>query len=85
MPKDNGEEIKKEIVNLLSKHSQGLTLEDLSQLIHVHRQTVTKYVLELKGAKIIYRRWVGSASLHYLTKFSRKFEKSDGIRSLRRT
>jgi DNA-binding transcriptional ArsR family regulator len=66
MPKDNGEHIKATIVLLLRKHPEGLTLEELSQIIKVHRQTVTKYVLELKGAEIIYRRWVGSASLNYI-------------------
>ena len=66
MPKDNSEQIKGMIVLLLRKHPEGMTLEDLSRTIMVHRQTVTKYVLELKGAQVIYRRWVGSASLNYL-------------------
>ena len=68
MPKDSSEKIKKMIIALLEKHPEGLTLKDLSQQIRVHRQTVTKYVLELKGAEKIHRRWVGSASLHYVKK-----------------
>jgi len=74
MPKDNSEQIKGMIIQLLEKHPEGLTLEDLSRIIHMHRQTVTKYILELKGAEVVYRRWVGSASLNYL---KGKFGKSE--------
>lgn len=74
MSKTNGEQIKKKIVEFLGRHPEGLTLEDLSHLMQLHRQTVTKYVLELKGAEVIRRRWVGPASLHYLKEdFLEKF------------
>lgn len=63
---DNSEEIKRKIVETIRKHPEGLTIEALSKTLGMHRQTVTKYVLELKGAGVIIRRRVGSATLHYL-------------------
>ena len=62
----NGERLKKQTLSILKTHPEGLTIRSLSEIIGVHRQTITKYVLELKGAGIIHRRRVGSATLHYL-------------------
>jgi len=64
--KVRGEEIKKRAIEILRDHPEGLTIEDLSRLIKAHRQTITKYVLELKGADIIFRRRIGAVTLHYL-------------------
>ncbi|MBI4010010.1 MAG: hypothetical protein HY361_02340, partial [Candidatus Aenigmarchaeota archaeon] len=50
----------------MKNHPQGLTIKELADSIGIHRQTVTKYVLELKGADTLVRRRVGSATLHYL-------------------
>ena len=66
MVNNNGERIKKSIIIALAKHPEGLTIKDLSEILNLHRQTVTKYVFELKGAGVIKRRYVGSATLHYL-------------------
>jgi len=72
---DNGEMIKKKIIKILKDHPEGLTIKDLSEIIGAHRQTITKYVLALEGMGIIYRRRVGSATLHYLRKnYSGEFE-----------
>ena len=68
MSNGNGEKIKDKILKLLKKHPEGLTIQDLANRLSLHRQTVTKYLLELKGAGIIVRRNVGSATLHYLKK-----------------
>lgn len=67
----NGERLKEQTLSILETHPEGLTIQSLSEIIGVHRQTITKYVLELKGAGIIHRRKVGSATLHYLNKFSK--------------
>ena len=73
----NGERLKKQTLSILKTHPEGLTIRSLSEIIGVHRQTITKYVLELKGAGIIHRRKVGSATLHYLKEYYPKnFEKS---------
>ena len=63
---DNGETIKKKIIKILKNHPEGLTIKDLSEIIGAHRQTITKYVLVLEATGVIYRRRVGSATLHYL-------------------
>lgn len=62
----SSEEIKERIINLLRKHPGGLTIKDIANALKFHRQTVTKYILELKGAGVIIRKRVGSATLHYL-------------------
>jgi predicted transcriptional regulator len=77
----NGKNVKQEIIRILETHPEGLTLQSLSNEIGVSRQTIIKYVFELKGSGIIYRRRVGSATLHYLrsilAKFNKQFEEVD--------
>lgn len=65
---DKGEQIKKRLVKILETRPEGLTIQELSGIIGVHRQTVTKYVLVLEAKGVIHRRRVGSATLHYLKK-----------------
>jgi predicted ArsR family transcriptional regulator len=62
----NGEETKNKILELLKKHPDGLTIADISKELGLHRQTVTKYVFELRGAEIVRTRTVGPATLIYL-------------------
>jgi DNA-binding MarR family transcriptional regulator len=62
----NGQKIKEDIINILKYHPEGLTAQELSKIIGAHRHTVTKYILVLEEAGLIYRRRVGSATLHYL-------------------
>ncbi len=77
----NGKNVKQEIIKILETHPEGLTLQALSDKIGVSRQTIIKYIFELKGSGIIYRRRVGSATLHYLrsilAKFNKEFEEVD--------
>jgi DNA-binding transcriptional ArsR family regulator len=70
---NNGEQIKKKIISILSLHPEGLTLQNLSDMTGVHRQTVIKYAFELKGAGIVHRREVGPVTLYYLEKFVKNF------------
>jgi len=65
---DSGEKIKKNILELLKKRTEGLTIQDISAELKLHRQTVTKYLFELKGADLIIQRRIGPALLHYLAK-----------------
>jgi DNA-binding transcriptional ArsR family regulator len=71
---DNGERSKQIALSILKNHPEGLTIRSLSEITGMHRQTITKYVLELKGAGVIHRRRVGSATLHYLSKFFKNME-----------
>jgi len=74
--KGNEKEMREKIVKILGEHPEGLTIEDLSQMIKAHRQTITKYIFELTGSGTVLRRWVGPASLHYLKKY---LEKQKGV------
>ena len=76
----NGKNVKEEIIRILESHPEGITIQNLSDWIGVSRHTVIKYVFELKGSGIIYRRRVGSATLHYLRSLLEKFNKNfEGI------
>ena len=61
----NGD-LKRQIVLILQKNPEGVTVQYISDLLRVHRQTATKYIFELVGAGIVKRRPVGSSTLHYL-------------------
>ena len=65
--------IKKRIVTTVTKHPEGLTIQDLAKLLGLHRQTITKYILFLEGSGVIHRRRIGSATLHYLKSQYKKF------------
>ena len=77
MMNNNGDQIKRKIIQILEKHPEGLTVKTLSEILNLHRQTVTKYIFELKGAGVIYRRRVGSATLHYLVEIPGEFVEND--------
>jgi len=73
----SGNHTKKKILEILENHPEGLTIESLSRIANAHRQTVTKYLFWLNGAGVVYRRRVGSATLHYLKKFVKNLGSSD--------
>lgn len=77
----NGKNVREEILRILENHPEGVTVQALSDSIGVSRHTIIKYVFELKGSGILYRRRVGSATLHYLKslleKFHKNFEEAD--------
>lgn len=64
--------IAEQIVEILSKHPEGLTAVDIAKELGMHRHTVTKYIYQLIGSKTIYQRIVGPAKLCYLTKKGEK-------------
>ena len=66
MVNSNGEMLKQKALDLLRHNPEGLTIADISKKLGAHRQTVTKYIFELKGANKIRIRTIGSASLVYL-------------------
>ena len=73
---DTSDDLKKRIIKIVTKHPEGLTIQDLAKILGIHRQTVTKYILFLEGAETIYRRRIGSATLHYLKAQYDKFHSS---------
>jgi DNA-binding IclR family transcriptional regulator len=54
------------IIDVLTKHPEGLTLQKVAKLSGMSRLTATKYVHELIGEGRIYQREVGMAKLCYL-------------------
>jgi uncharacterized repeat protein (TIGR01451 family) len=54
------------IVKALREHPEGLTIKDIAGLTGSHRHTITKYVYELIGARVILERDIGAAKLCYL-------------------
>ncbi len=65
---DNGEKFRNRLLEVLKEHPEGLSIEDLSKIMDVHRQTVTKYILWFEGADTVYRRRIGATTLCYLKK-----------------
>ncbi len=58
--------VSKEIViGLLKDNPQGLSIEDISSKLKVHRQTIRVIIAELKGAKEVIERRVGMTKLYY--------------------
>jgi uncharacterized repeat protein (TIGR01451 family) len=57
---------REQIIEVLKKHPEGLTITTISEATKLHRHTVTKYVYELRGADIIYEREIGPAKLCYI-------------------
>jgi predicted DNA-binding transcriptional regulator YafY len=72
----NGKNVREEIIRILETHPEGVTVQSLSDSIGVSRHTIIKYVFELKGSGVLYRRRVGSATLHYLRSLLAKFNKN---------
>ncbi|MEM5778761.1 MAG: helix-turn-helix domain-containing protein [Candidatus Aenigmatarchaeota archaeon] len=60
--------IRNEIIEILEKHPEGLTLVEIEKIIGVSKHTVAKYIYQLVGEGLIYQREVGTAKLCYLVK-----------------
>jgi DNA-binding IclR family transcriptional regulator len=55
--------IKQKIIDILSKHPEGLIVNEISKILDIHRHTLTKYIYQLVGEQTIYQRKIGSAKL----------------------
>jgi len=58
-------EKKRDVEELLKKHSEGLTTVEISQFLKISRNTVAVALAELNGEKKIRVRPVGKAKLNY--------------------
>lgn len=63
MENQTEEKIKK----VLSNHTDGITIVNISREIGVHRNTVSKYIFGLVKEKAVIQRRIGVASLCYLS------------------
>jgi len=60
------EKKKEEILNLLSKNRDGLTILEISYFLKVSRNTCAVVLANLEGSGAIRVRKVGKCKLHYL-------------------
>lgn len=63
---DTEKDPKKIILNALKKHPEGLTIQDIADITHLNRLTVSKYVYGLISEGTVLERKIGSAKLCYL-------------------
>jgi len=61
-------DVKERIIEILSKHPEGLTFTQIAVEVGMHRHTITKYIYELKGEGIILVRDLRTLKLCYLKK-----------------
>lgn len=64
-PLNSKDEIKQKILEVLKDHPEGLSIQEISEELGMHRHTVTKYVYFLGGAGEVFVRKVGMVSLVY--------------------
>jgi len=58
--------IKNKIIGILKKHPQGMLIKNLATELKYSRQTISKYILGLKGEKKIIIRPIGLGKMIYL-------------------
>jgi DNA-binding transcriptional ArsR family regulator len=59
------EEVRKKIIDLLKDHPEGLSINDISKKVDVHRHTASKYIFYLEGAGEVIVRKIGVVNLVY--------------------
>jgi predicted transcriptional regulator len=68
IPQKHFKNIDNEIVSILKKHPEGLSITEISKFLMMHRHTITKYIYQLIGAGIVCQRKIGPVRLCYLNK-----------------
>jgi DNA-binding IclR family transcriptional regulator len=61
-------ELEEKIIETVKRHPEGLTINQISKELNIHRNTTSKYVFALVRSGILEQRRVGVASLCYLKK-----------------
>jgi len=61
-------DIEEKILKLLSQHPEGITINDISRVLNIHRNTASKYVYGLLKSDNLERRQIGMAYLYYIKK-----------------
>ena len=65
-------DIKNKILGILRRNPEGLTMIKIASIIGVHRNTIPRYLYELKGEEKVRIRKIGPAKLFYLNENHRK-------------
>jgi predicted transcriptional regulator len=76
--------IKKRILSILKKNPEGLTMLKIAKLVGVHRNTIPKYLYELKGEETVLVRQIGPAKLFYLNDSSLRGTDKQILKNVRR-
>jgi DNA-binding transcriptional ArsR family regulator len=66
------EDIKNKILSILRKNPEGLTISKMASLVGIHRNTIPRYLYELKGEEKVRIREIGMAKLFYLNETHKK-------------
>lgn len=69
-------DVREDIIKILSKHPDGLTIQQIAETLKAHRHTISKYVFALNMAGIIDFREIGRAKLCFLSGKRTKGRKS---------
>lgn len=64
--------IEEKIIDVLSKHPEGITIIDISRDVGAHRNTVSKYIFGLVKEGVVTQRRIGVVSICYLSKKGEK-------------
>lgn len=70
-----GNKIEEKIIDVLSRHDEGITIIDISREVSAHRNTVSKYIFGLIKENVVVQRRIGIASLCYLSKSSKEVKR----------
>lgn len=62
----NGTDIKEAVIQILSRFREGKTINEMAELLHLNRQTVSKYILVLIAMDLVEQKEVGRSKLCYL-------------------
>ena len=63
--------IEEDILKLLKKHPEGMTITNISKALNIPRQTISKYVYALVSRELIEQREAGRAKVCFLKRKER--------------
>ncbi len=65
-------DIKNKILTILRRNPEGLTIIKIASLVGIHRNTIPRYLYELKGEQKVRIRQIGMAKLFYIGDIGKK-------------
>jgi len=76
--------LKKRILSILRENPEGLTMLNIAKLVGVHRNTIARYLYEMKGEESVVIRQIGPAKLFYLNDSSLRGTEKRILKNIRR-
>lgn len=71
-------------MSVLRQNPEGLTMLRIARMVGVHRNTIPRYLYELRGEDKVLMRKIGPAKLFYLNRnFIRRVDEEELIKKLR--